>query len=150
MEAKNAKNYPVAIENFEKAPPWPPPSTWCGRNWRNPTSVSAIRKSGAEQQAAFDKGIAAYAKAVEIKADDPNYHNNYALALAKGKKMDQAQAELTKAAQTGSATSRQVLLQSGRGVRQHAAERRCRSGLQESHRKWIPITPTRITRKPWF
>ena len=56
-------------------------------------------KTGAEQQAAFDKGIAAYAKAVEIKADDPNYHNNYALALAKGKKMDQAQAELTKAAQ---------------------------------------------------
>jgi len=56
-------------------------------------------KSGAEQQAAVDKGIAAYAKAVELKADDPNYHNNYALALAKGKKMDQAQAELTKAAQ---------------------------------------------------
>jgi tetratricopeptide (TPR) repeat protein len=56
-------------------------------------------KSGDEKQALVDKGIAAYAKAVEIKVDDPNYHNNYALALAKGKKLDQAQVELTKAAQ---------------------------------------------------
>ena len=38
-------------------------------------------------------------KAIELKPDAPEYHNNYALALAKDKKFPEAQAELTKAAQ---------------------------------------------------
>ena len=99
MEAKNAKNYSVAIENFEKASAMAPTQhvVWAqlGESYINLSDT----KTGADQQAAVDKGIAAYAKAVEIKVDDPNYHNNYALALAKGKKMAEAQAELTKAAQ---------------------------------------------------
>jgi len=33
-----------------------------------------------------------------MKPDEAAYHNNYALALARGKKFDEAQAELTKAA----------------------------------------------------
>jgi tetratricopeptide (TPR) repeat protein len=47
----------------------------------------------------LNKGLEAYAKAIELKADDPAYHNNYALALARAKKIPEAQAELTKAAQ---------------------------------------------------
>jgi tetratricopeptide (TPR) repeat protein len=37
-------------------------------------------------------------KALELKPDDAAYRNNYALALARAKKFDEAQAELTKAA----------------------------------------------------
>jgi tetratricopeptide (TPR) repeat protein len=99
MEAKNAKNYPLAIENLEKASTMAPNQHVVWAQLAESYISLSDTKTGAEQQAAIDKGIAAYAKAVEIKVDDPNYHNNYALALAKGKKMDQAQAELTKAAQ---------------------------------------------------
>jgi len=99
MEAKNAKNFPVAVESFEKASTMAPTQHVVWAQLAESYISLSDTKSGAEQQAAIDKGIAAYAKAVEIKVDDPNYHNNYALALAKGKKMDQAQAELTKAAQ---------------------------------------------------
>jgi tetratricopeptide (TPR) repeat protein len=99
MEAKNAKNYPVAIENFEKASTMAPTQHVVWAQLAESYMNLADSKSGAEQQTNIDKSIAAYAKAVEIKVDDPNYHNNYALALAKGKKMDQAQAELTRAAQ---------------------------------------------------
>ncbi len=99
MEAKNAKNYPLAVENLEKASTMAPNQHVVWAQLAESYISLSDTKTGAEQQAAVDKGIAAYAKAVEIKVDDPNYHNNYALALAKGKKMDQAQAELTKAAQ---------------------------------------------------
>jgi tetratricopeptide (TPR) repeat protein len=99
MEAKNAKNYPVAIENFEKASTMAPTQHVVWAQLAEVYISLGDTKTGAEQQANFEKGVAAYAKAVEIKVDDPNYHNNYALALAKDKKMDMAQAELTKAAQ---------------------------------------------------
>ena len=56
-------------------------------------------KTGADQAAMLNKGLEAYAKAIELKGDDPAYHNNYALALARAKKIPEAQAELTKAAQ---------------------------------------------------
>lgn len=98
MEAKNAKNYPVAIENFEKASTMAPTQHVVWAQLGESYIGLGDTKTGADQQAAVDKGIAAYAKAIEIKVDDPNYHNNYALALAKGKKMAEAQAELTKAA----------------------------------------------------
>jgi len=99
MEAKNAKNYPVAIENLEKAGSMEPTQHVVWAQLGDAYMSLGDSKSGDERQAAFDKGIAAYAKAVEVKGDDPNYHNNYGLALAKGKKLDQAQAELAKAAQ---------------------------------------------------
>jgi len=99
MEAKNAKNFPAAVENFEKASVMAPMQHVVWAQLAEAYMNVGDSKSGAEQQANYEKGIAAYAKAVEIKVDDPNYHNNYALALAKGKKMEQAQVELTKAAQ---------------------------------------------------
>ena len=99
MEAKNAKNYPVAVENLEKAGALEPTQHVIWAQLGEAYMSLGDSKSGAERDEAFNKGVAAYAKAVEIKADDPNYHNNYGLALAKGKKMDQAQAELAKAAQ---------------------------------------------------
>ena len=100
MEAKNAKNYPVAVENFEKVVQTAPTQHVVWAQLGESYISLGDTKSGAERQEAFDKGIAAYAKAVEIKADDPNYHNNYGLALAKGKKLDQAQTELSMAAES--------------------------------------------------
>jgi len=99
MEAKTAKNYPVAVENLEKATTLAPTQHVVWAQLAEAYMSLSDTKTGDEKQAAIDKGIAAYAKAVEIKSEDPNYHNNYALALAKGNKMNEAQAELTKAAQ---------------------------------------------------
>ena len=58
----------------------------------------AATKTGADQQAALDKALEAYTKAIALKPDSAGYHNNYALTLARSKKYDEAQAELTKAA----------------------------------------------------
>ena len=99
MEAKNAKNYPLAVENFEKAGALSATQHVVWAQLAESYISLSDSKTGDEKQANIDKGIAAYTKAVEIKPDDANYHNNYALALAKGKKLDQAQVELTKAAQ---------------------------------------------------
>ena len=99
MEAKTANNLPLAIENLEKASTLGPnqPVVWAQLG--DAYMTLAKTKSGPDQQAAMDKGIAAYAKTVEIKSEAADYHNNYALALAQGKKMELAQAELTRAAQ---------------------------------------------------
>ncbi len=91
-EAVNAKNWDAAIENFTKA-------SQLDANqhvvWGNLADAYLARKGPGD----VDKAVEAYAKAVAIKSDDPAYHNNYALALAQAKKFDEAQAELTKAAQ---------------------------------------------------
>ena len=52
-----------------------------------------------ERQADYALAVEAYKKAIDLNPDDPVYHNNYALALVKTKKIDDAQAELNKAAQ---------------------------------------------------
>jgi tetratricopeptide (TPR) repeat protein len=91
-EAAAAKNWDAAIDAFTKASELDPMQHVV---WGNLADAYLSRN----QPPDVDKGIAAYAKAVEIKPDDPAYHNNYALALAKGKKFTEAQAELTKAAQ---------------------------------------------------
>ncbi len=66
----------------------------------------------------LDKAADAYAKAIALKPDNPAYHNNYALTLARSKKFDEAQAELNKAAAARSCAGRPLLLQSRRPVRQ--------------------------------
>jgi tetratricopeptide (TPR) repeat protein len=104
-DAVTAKNWDAAIDNFEKA------STLDANQhvvWSNLADAYLNRsdvKTLADKQADLDKGIAAYAKAISIKPDDPAYHNNYALGLAKAKKFDEAQAELTKAAQLDTANA---------------------------------------------
>jgi tetratricopeptide (TPR) repeat protein len=53
----------------------------------------------AEADAYCTKAFDAYKKSVELKPDDAAYYNNYALSLAKCKKMDDAKTNLDKAAQ---------------------------------------------------
>ncbi len=99
VEAQNNKQWDVAVASFEKASTIGPEQNvvW-GRLADSYTSLAAT-KTGADQEAALAKAVAAYQKAIELKPDAPEYHNNYALALAKQKKFAEAQTELTKAAQ---------------------------------------------------
>jgi tetratricopeptide (TPR) repeat protein len=97
-EAAASKNWNVAIEAFEKASTLDPAQHVV---WGNLADSYLARK----QPGDIEKGVAAYAKAVELKGDDAAYHNNYALALAQVKKFDEAQAELTKAAQLDPASA---------------------------------------------
>ena len=99
VDAQNNKQYDAAVQSFEKASQLDPTQNvvW-GRLADSYTSLAGT-KTGAEQEDALNKAVAAYQKAIELKPDAPEYHNNYALALAKQKKFPEAQAELTKAAQ---------------------------------------------------
>jgi tetratricopeptide (TPR) repeat protein len=99
VEAENSKQWDAAITSLEKAASLGPTQNvvW-GRLADCYTSLAGT-KTGADQDQALGKAVAAYQKAIELKADAPEYHNNYALALAKQKKFPEAQAELTKAAQ---------------------------------------------------
>jgi len=98
-EALTAKNYDAAVDAFKKGAELDPNQHVIWANLADTYLAIAATKTGADQQAAIDQGLEAYQKAITLKPDEAPYHNNYALALAKAKKIDEAKAELTKAAQ---------------------------------------------------
>ena len=99
MQAETAKMWDAAIDAFTKATALGPTQHVIWSHLADCYINRAGTRTGADQQADLDKGVEYYQKAIELSPQDPAYHNNFALALAKDKKMDQAQAELTKAAQ---------------------------------------------------
>lgn len=99
MAALQAKQYEPAIEAFNKAAELDPNQHVVWAQLAESYSGLAATKTGPEQQAALTKGLEMFQKAMELKPDDAAYHNNYALALARAKKFDEAQAELSKAAE---------------------------------------------------
>jgi tetratricopeptide (TPR) repeat protein len=98
-DALTAKNYDAAVENFQKGVEMDPNQNVIWANLADAYVGMAAAKTGADQQAPLDKALEAYSKAIALKPDNPAYHNNYALTLAKDKKFDDAQNELNKAAQ---------------------------------------------------
>ncbi|HTC88160.1 MAG TPA: tetratricopeptide repeat protein [Bryobacteraceae bacterium] len=98
-DALTAKNYDAAVDNFQKGVEMDPNQNVIWANLADAYVGLAATKTGADQQAPLDKALEAYSKAIALKPDNPAYHNNYALTLAKAKKFDEAQAELNKAAQ---------------------------------------------------
>ncbi|HLJ13095.1 MAG TPA: carboxypeptidase regulatory-like domain-containing protein [Bryobacteraceae bacterium] len=98
-QALEAKQWDAAVEAFTKASQIDPNQHVIWGNLADAYSGLAATKTGADQEAAMNKGAEAFSKAIELKPDAAEYHNNYALLLAKMKKFDQAQAELNKAAQ---------------------------------------------------
>ena len=99
VAAEDAKQWDTAIQSFQKASELDPKQNVVWGRLADCYINMAATKTGAEQEDALNKGVEAYQKAIELKPDAPEYHNNYALALAKQKKFADAQAELTKAAQ---------------------------------------------------
>ncbi len=98
-EAMAAKNYDAAVQAFEKGSEMDPNQNVVWANLADAYIAQAATKTGDEQTAIMTKGLDAYGKALALKPDDAAYHNNYALALARAKKYDDAQNELNKAAQ---------------------------------------------------
>jgi tetratricopeptide (TPR) repeat protein len=99
IAAQDAKQWDVAIESFEKASTLDATQNVVFGRLADSYSALAKTKSGADQEAALAKAVGAYQKAIELKPEAPEYHNNYALVLAGQKKFPEAQAELQKAAQ---------------------------------------------------
>ncbi|MCU1330778.1 MAG: repeat-containing protein [Bryobacterales bacterium] len=95
--AVEAKQWDVAIENLEKANTM---DATQGAIWSvlAEAYVGKAQATPPEAAALYEKGFAAFAKAIEI-APDAGLYNNYALALAKNKKIDDAKANLAKAAE---------------------------------------------------
>jgi len=98
IAAAQAKQWDQAVASFTKAGELDPKQNVVWAQLAEAEVNFAGTKSGAEGDAEMQKGLDAYAKAIELKPDDAGYHNNFALALARAKKYPEAQAELTKAA----------------------------------------------------
>ena len=98
IAAAQNKQWDQAVAAFTKASDMDPKQHVVWAQLAEAEVNFAGTKSGAEADAAMQKGLDAYAKAIELKSDDAGYHNNYALSLAKAKKYPEAQGELTKAA----------------------------------------------------
>ena len=98
-EAMAQKQWQQAVDAFNKGAELDPKQHVIWGNLADSYVGLAGTKTGADADAAMAKAQEAFSKAIELKPDDPAYHNNYALLLAKMKKFDEAQGELTKAAQ---------------------------------------------------
>jgi Tfp pilus assembly protein PilF len=99
MTAMADKQYDQAVQSLTKASEIGPTELAVWANLADAYMKLAATKTGAEFDATAQKGLDAYTKAIELKPEDAATHNNYALALVQAKKIPEAQAELTKAAQ---------------------------------------------------
>jgi len=97
--AEREKGYEEAVQALIKASEIGPTELAVWANLADAYMKLASTKTGAEFDAAAQKGLDAYGKAIALKPEDAATHNNYALALVQAKKIPDAQAELTKAAQ---------------------------------------------------
>ena len=95
--AVEAKQWDAAIENLEKAKDM---DATQGAVWSMLADAYIGKAQSTPPEAAqwYEKGFGAFQKAIEI-APDAGLYNNYALALAKNKKIDEAKANLAKAAE---------------------------------------------------
>jgi Tfp pilus assembly protein PilF len=99
MEAMKVQQYQAAVDAFAKASELDPKQNAVWGQLAEAYSALAQQKTGAEQEALLAKSIEGFQKAMELKPDDAAYHNNFGLVLVRAKKINEAQAELEKAAQ---------------------------------------------------
>jgi len=96
--AVEAKQWDAAIENLVKASELDPKQ---GAVWSTLADAYVGKAQATPPEAAgfYEKGFDAFKKALEINPTDAGLYNNYALALAKDKKLDDAKTNLAKAAE---------------------------------------------------
>jgi len=99
MEAMKAGDPKTAAEAFEKASELDPKQHVIWAQLAEAYAALGAKTTGAEQEAAYNKAIESYLKAMELKPDESAYVNNYALVLVRAKRIPEAQAALEKAAQ---------------------------------------------------
>jgi len=98
--AKEAKQWDEAITQFQKASELDPNQSAVWSNMAECYVALGDSKTTVEEKnAAYDKAFEAYQKAIALTPEDGALHNNYALALVREKKIDEAQKELQNAAQ---------------------------------------------------
>lgn len=98
-QADKENLYTTAVNSFKKGSELDPKQHVVWAHLGDAYFGLAQVKTGADQEAAVKGGMDAWTKAIEIDPNNAGYHNNYALALARFKKLDEARAELQKAAQ---------------------------------------------------
>ncbi len=99
-----AKQWDDAITNFTKASTIDAGQIAIWSGLADAYVGSAGTKTASDASAQYDKAFEAFKKAIELSAslaptEQAAYYNNYALALAKDKKLDDAKTNLDKAAQ---------------------------------------------------
>ena len=99
MNALEAKDYQTAVDSFNKAAEVDPKQLAVWMKITTAYEGLAKTKTGADADAAMAKASDAYLKCIEMKPEDGGVHNNYGLLLVRMKKIDEAKAELVKAAQ---------------------------------------------------
>ena len=102
--ALDAKMWDEAIDNLTKASMIDDKQIAIWSALADAYVGSAGTKTASEAAGQYEKGFDAFKKAIELSAtlsptEQAAYYNNYALALAKGKKLDDAKTNLDKAAQ---------------------------------------------------
>jgi len=99
MNALEAKDYQTAVDSFNKAAEVDPKQLAVWMKLTSAYEGLAKTKTGADADAAMAKASEAYQKCIEMKPEDGGVHNNYGLLLVRMKKLDEAKAELAKAAE---------------------------------------------------
>ncbi|MBI3933510.1 MAG: carboxypeptidase regulatory-like domain-containing protein [Acidobacteria bacterium] len=114
MEAMKNKDYDTAIPTFQAASEVDPTQHVIFAQLGEAYSGKAgATRDAAQKKEFYTKSTDAYKKAMELKADDASYHNNYALALVNLGQVEEAQGELMKAAQMDAANAGQYYFNLG-------------------------------------
>lgn len=114
MEAMKAKDYDTAIPTFQAAAEVDPTQHVVFAQLGEAYSGKAAQSRNAEEKKDwFAKSIEAYKKSLELKPDDGSYHNNFALALVNVGQVQEALAELMKAAEIDPANAGQYYFNLG-------------------------------------
>jgi tetratricopeptide (TPR) repeat protein len=145
-EAMETKQYDVAVQHFTKASELDANQHVVWANLADAYSALGSTKTAQEQTDAYNKGVEAFGKAIALKPDDDAYLNNYGLLLARAKRVEEAQAELTKAAQLNPANAGKYYYNLG-AVLQNTGQY---DGAIDAFKKAVEADPNHAEAQYWY